>query len=86
MAEDGVGLNALIQQRFGSELTVGGGRRMNDQALYICHIGKEGENLQAVDKLVRLLNSTFDFKREDGCAAIGKKSLRIRRPAFCLPG
>lgn len=69
---DGVGLDALIQQLFFRQLAVGGGCRMDYQAFYVRYIGKEGENLQAVDKLVGFLHAAFDFNGKDGAAAIGE--------------
>ena len=52
---DGVGHDALIQQLLGSQLGVGGGCGMNHQGLHIGNIGKQREDFQIVDELVRLL-------------------------------
>ena len=66
---DCIGLDALIQQFFRAQLAVGGGSRMDHQALHICHIGKQREYLQAVDKLVSFLHTTLDLKGKDRAAA-----------------
>ena len=66
---DGVGLDALIQKFFLAELAVGGGSRMDHQAFYICHIGKQREDLQAVNKLVCFLHTALDLKGKDRAAA-----------------
>ena len=66
---DGVGLDALIQQFFRAQLAVGGGSRMDHQTLYIRHIGKQGEDLQAVDKLMGFLHAALDLKGKDRAAA-----------------
>lgn len=52
---DGVGLDARIQHLPGSRLGVGGGCGMNHQGLPIGNIGKQREDFQIVDELVRLL-------------------------------
>ena len=59
---DGVGLNALIQQLLRRQLAVGGSGGMDDQALHISHVCQQGEDLQAVDELVRLFLTALDFK------------------------
>ena len=51
---------------------MGGSRRMNDKALHIRNIGKEGKNLQAVNKSMRLLPAALDLKGKEGAPAIGK--------------
>ena len=62
---DGVGLDALIQKFFRAQLAVGGGSRLDHQALHICHNGKQREYLQAFDKLVSFLHTALDLKGED---------------------
>ena len=57
-----IGLDLLIIQLLLRKLAVGGGRRMDDQAFHIGNVGKERENLQAVNKLMGLLLSAPDFK------------------------
>ena len=69
---DGVGPDALIQQLLRAELGVGGGGGVDDQGLHVGHIGQQGEDLQAVDKLVGLGRAALDFKGEDGRAAVGE--------------
>ena len=69
---DGVRLDALIQKFFRAQLAVGGGSRVDYQTLYICHIGKQREYLQAVNKLVCFLHTALDLKGEDRAATIGE--------------
>ena len=69
---DGIGFNILLGQFFFTELAVGGGSWMDDQALHICHIGKQGENLQIVNKPVSLLYAALDFKCKNRTASIRK--------------
>ncbi len=69
---DGVGLDALVQQLFRAELRVGGGGRVNDQALHIGHIGQQGEDIQIVDKPLSLLLSALDLKGKNGAPPLGK--------------
>ena len=51
------------------------GRWMDHKALNICHIGQQGEYLQLIDKVMRLLLPAFDLKRENRGAALRKVSL-----------
>ena len=69
---NGVRLYFLVFQFFLCQLAVSRSRRMDDQAFYIGHISKQRENPKAVNKFMRFLHTAFDFKREDGCPAIGK--------------
>lgn len=39
-----------------------GSSRMDYQALYICYIGQQGENLQVINKLVSFLLATLYVK------------------------
>ena len=49
---------------------MGGCVGMYDEALDICHIGKEGEYLQGVYKLPCSLLSAFDFESEDARSTV----------------
>ena len=48
---------------------------MDDKALYVSYIGKEGEELQIVDKLPCLFLAALYLKCEDGCSAVGEVPL-----------
>ena len=69
---DGVGLDALIQQFLRAELGVGGGSRVDHQALDVRHVRQQGENFQMVDEFVGLRLAALDFEGEDGRAAVGE--------------
>ena len=51
------------------QLAVGGGGRVDHQTLYICHVGKEGEDLQIIDKLMSLFYTALDLKGKDRATA-----------------
>ena len=67
-----IGFYVLLRELFFANLAVGGGCGMNNKALDIRHIGKQGKNLQAVNKPVCRLYAAPDFKGKDGAAAMGK--------------
>ena len=69
---DGVLVDAHVCQLLVGQLGVGGGGGVDDQALYICHIGQQGEDLQAVDELEGLFPAALDAEGEDGRAAVGE--------------
>ena len=48
---DGVLIDLLLGQLLIVQLAVGGGSRMDDQALYVCNVCQQGEDLQVVNEL-----------------------------------
>ena len=69
---DGVLLNALICQLLVSQLRMGCCCRMDNQALYICYVCQQGEELQVVDELMSFCLSALDLKGEYRSAAVRK--------------
>ena len=67
---NGILINILICQLLISQLRMSGSSRMDYQALYICNIGQQGENLQVINKLVSFLLAAFYVKGKDRSAAI----------------
>ena len=51
----------LLLQFLGRELRVGGGGRVDDEALHVSHVSQQGENLQIVDEGPSLLFSALHF-------------------------
>mgnify|MGYP000432349707 CR=1 FL=1 len=51
---DGVGPDPLVLQLLWGQLAVGGGGRVDHQALDVSHVGQKGEDLKAVNEAVRL--------------------------------
>ena len=51
---------------------MGGGGRVDDQALHIGHIGQQGEDLEFVDKPLSLLQAALDLKGKNRGAAVGE--------------
>ena len=49
---DGVLVDLLLGQLGIVQLAVGGGSRVDDQALHVGHVGQQGEDLQVVDEAV----------------------------------
>lgn len=47
---DGIQFDALIRKFLFGELTVRGGRRMNDKTLDIGNVGKQRKNAQMINK------------------------------------
>ena len=45
---------------------------MDNQALHICHICQEREDLQMVDECVCLFLASLDIEGEDAAAAVGE--------------
>lgn len=62
---DGVCVNTLLLQLPGGELRVGGGGRVDHQALDIRHISQQGEYLQMINEPKRFRLTTLDFKGKD---------------------
>ena len=62
---DGVGLDTLVQQLLLRELGVSGGCGMDHQALDVCHVCKQREDLQMIDEVPCFLLSALNFKGED---------------------
>ena len=48
---DGVRIDLLLGQLLIVQLAVGGGGRMDDQALHVCNVCQQGEDLQVVNEL-----------------------------------
>ena len=69
---DSVGPNPGLFQFLLCHLSVGGGRRMNDQRLYIRYIGEKGENFKLVDESLGIRRTSLDFKRKDGSPSLWK--------------
>jgi len=69
---DGIWLNALVEKFFGGKLGMGRGGRVDNQAFDVGDIGKQGKNLQAVNKPVCRLYAAPDFKGKDGTASVWK--------------
>ena len=62
---DGVLVDALVQQFLLAQLAVGGGSRVDDQALHVSNVSQQAENLQVVNESMRFLNSALDLEGED---------------------
>ena len=75
---DRIGVDVLIVQLLWAELGVGGGGRVDHQALHVRHVGQQGEDLQSVDEGVSLLDAALDVEGEDGRAAVGEVFLKQR--------
>ena len=69
---DGVGLDTLVQQLLLRELGVSGGCGMDHQALDVCHVCKQREDLQMIDEIPCFLLSALDLKSEDRGASVGE--------------
>ncbi len=69
---DGIWLNALVEKFFGGKLGMGRGGRVDNQAFDVGDIGKQGKNLQMVDKGMGFLLPALNLKGEDRSAAIGE--------------
>lgn len=67
--------DSLLPHLLFIELGVSRAGRMNDQGFYIRYIGKKRKDSQAVDKLMRFLPASLDFKGKDGGAALREVSL-----------
>ena len=72
---DGVGPDPLVLQLLWGQLAVGGGGRVDHQALGVGHIGQQGEQLQAVNEPVGLPDAAPDLKGQNGTAPLGKIAL-----------
>lgn len=65
---------------------MGSGVRMNDERLYVSHVGKERENLKSVDERPRFLFATLYLEGEDASptnSVTQKKFLRINITIVC---
>ena len=62
---DGVLIDLLFGQLLIVQLAVGGGGRMDDQALHVCNVCQQGEDLQVVNELEGFLAATLDVEGED---------------------
>ena len=69
---DRVAVDALIGQFLVAQLRMGGRRRVDDQRLDVRDVGQQGEDLESVDKGVRLLLSALDVEGEDAGPAVGE--------------
>ena len=69
---DGVLIDLLLGQLLLVQLAVGGGGRVDDQALYVCNVCQQGEDLQVVNELEGFFAAALDVEGEDGCAAVGE--------------
>ena len=67
---DGIGADALVGELLPGQLAVGRGGRVDDQALDVRHVGKQGENFQIVDELMGLGLAALDLKGEYRSAAV----------------
>jgi hypothetical protein len=57
---------------FGSQLAVGGRRRMNRQRTGVAHVGQMAEKLEPLNELLARRRSAFDPKTENGTRAFGE--------------
>ena len=69
---DGVLVDALVQQFLLAELAVGGGGRVDDQALNVSNVSQQAEDLQVVDERMSFLHTALDLESEDGSTAVGE--------------
>ena len=69
---DRVLLNADVGQFLGGELGMGGGGRVDDQALHISDVRQQREDLQVVDERKGFLLAALDVECKDGRAAVGE--------------
>ena len=65
-------LNADVGQLLGGELGMGGGGRVDDQALHISDVRQQREDLQVVDERKGFLLAALDVEGKDGRAAVGE--------------
>ena len=69
---DGVLVDLLLGQLRVGQLAVGGGGRVDDEALDVRHVCQQGEDLQVVDELEGFLTAALNVEGEDGSAAVGE--------------
>ena len=69
---DGVLVDLLLGQLLIVQLAVGGGSRVDDQALDVGNVGQQGEDFQVVNELECFLAAALDVKGEDGSASVGE--------------
>ena len=58
---DGVLVDALVQQFLLAELAVGGGGRVDDQALNVSNVSQQAEDLQVVDERMSFLHRFLQY-------------------------
>ena len=69
---DRVLLDADVSQLLGGKLGVGGGGRVDDQALHVGNVGQQREDLQMVDEFKGFLLAALDVEGEDERTAVGE--------------
>ena len=69
---DGVLVDLLLGQLLIVQLAVGGGSRVDDQALHVSDVGQQREHLQVINKLEGLFTAALDVEGEDGAPPLGK--------------
>ena len=83
---DGVRVDVLILQFLHGKLGMGGGGRVNDEALYVRYVGKQRENFQCVDEGVGLLHATLDVKGKDRRSAVREVLFKQRMVGMLRQG
>ena len=63
-------MDTLILELLSGQLRVRGGSRVDDQALDVCNVREQGEDLELVDELERCVLAALDVEGEDGSAAV----------------
>ena len=51
---------------------MGGGSRVDDQALHVSNVSQQAENLQVVNERMSFLNAALDLEGEDGSTTVGE--------------
>lgn len=69
---DGVLVDLLLGQLGVGQLTVGGGGRVDDKALHVCHVGQQREDLQVINEGKGLLAAALDVKVKMDAPPLGK--------------
>ena len=64
--------DALIGQFGFGELGMRSRGRVDYEALNVCHVCQQGEDLKVVDELPSCFLAAFDFEREDGSSSVGE--------------
>ena len=63
-------MDTLILELLSGQLRVRGGSRVDDQALDVCNVCEQREDLELVDELERCILAALDVEGEDGSAAV----------------
>ena len=63
-------MDTLILELLSGQLRVRGGSRVDDQALDVCNVREQREDLELVDELERCVLAALDVEGEDGSAAV----------------